>query len=404
MEARPRRPARPADRRAEAQADRLRVTLDGASADSRRSTDCASDHALDSARLCRTDSASADIARAVVAALAAHGLAVSSEQGVHAQLVCALPDADDVDAPSRAGADVVTRAAEDEQRRLVVRVDRPEPAQRLERPAIAAVRRGRQQEDIRGARRERVDGRPAIGVAGHAVRFVDDDDVPWAGGDGGQHLGPLDVVHRRNRRRQRRPRVDPNRQRRRQPPEHTPVDCRRGDGEALRQLVRPLLAQARRREDQDACDRAARQKLGDDQAGLNRFAEADFVREQQPRSAPADDGQRGLELMRHQLDARDTGGAQRAWRCVGGDQRAAGAAPAHLPDEAGTVRPFETRQDVERSDHAALEARTRRAEPTQGDDVAVLVRPHVDDAPACAAHDDEIAGADAGSFARRRRF
>jgi len=108
--------------------------------------------------------------------------------------------------------------------------------------------------------------------------------------------------------------------------------------------------------------------------------------------------------MRHQLDARSSGSAQGAWRCVGGDQRAAGAAPAHLADEAGTVRPFETRQDVERSDYAALEALTRGPEPTQGDDVAVLVRPHVDDAPARAAHDNEIAGADSGSFARRRRF
>ena len=156
----------------------------------------------------------------------------------------------------------------------------------------------------------------------------------------------------------------------------------RFDGEALRQLVCPLLAQSRRRQDQHACDRAARSKLRYDQPRLNRFTKADFIGEQQPRSSPVDDGQRGLELVWHQLDARHAGRAQRARRGVGGDERAAGAAPAHVPDEARTVRPVETCKGLERRDHAPLEAGTRRPEPTQRDDLTVLVCAHVDDAPA----------------------
>ena len=173
---------------------------------------------------------------------------------MHAHLVRARPHPDGVDAPACSDPDVRTRAAEHQQRRLV---DCPEIAQRRERSAIAAVRCGCEEEQVRGAGRERLDSGAPIGVAGHAVRFVDDDEVPGTGGDGRQHLGALDVIHGRDRRRQGRPRIDAHRKRRRQSPQQVAVDIRGGEGETTRQFLRPLLAQAGRRDDKDPIDRAA---------------------------------------------------------------------------------------------------------------------------------------------------
>ena len=82
----------------------------------------------------------------------------------------------------------------------------------------------------------------------------------------------------------------------------------------------------------------------------------------------------------------DPGGA------VSGDQRAAGAAPA---DGAHDPRPRRARDrldGVEGNKDAALEAEMRRREAAQRDDLAVLVRADLDDPPARAAHEHEIAG------------
>ena len=73
---------------------------------------------------------------------------------------------------------------------------------------------------------------------------------------------------------------------------------------------------------------------GRDEAGLDRLAEPHFVGEKNPRAEPAQYRQRGLELMREEIDARGSSGAQRRRRPVARDQRAKGAAPrdeAHDP-------------------------------------------------------------------------
>ena len=220
----------------------------------------------------------------------------------------------DVHAAGRAGADLASRPPEHEQRRVVgcgrsIR-SRTTPRTRVGRRCEASRSAGARTRHATRVR-ERLHG----GLSPRdAVRLVDDDDVPWAGGDGPQDLRPLDVVHRRNRGGERRPRVDANRQCRCQPSQHTPVDWGGADFEAPGQLVRPLFAQPRRRQNQHAVDRVSRQKLGHDQACLDRLAEADFVREQQPRASPA-----RPRLARARADAASARcaqrcGAQRSWR------------------------------------------------------------------------------------------
>ena len=66
----------------------------------------------------------------------------------------------------------------------------------------------------------------------------------------------------------------------------------------MRQLLGPLLAQARRRENQHPVGGAACAQLGDRDARLNRLAEAHLVCQEETAAGPADDGNRGLELVR----------------------------------------------------------------------------------------------------------
>ena len=84
--------------------------------------------------------------------------------------------------------------------RLADPIDRSaDRAQRVERVAIAAVRRRAQQQDVGRARRERVHRGSPIGIARARVRLVDDDEIPAAGRSGGEDLRALDVVDRRDR-------------------------------------------------------------------------------------------------------------------------------------------------------------------------------------------------------------
>ena len=158
-------------------------------------------------------------------------------------------------------------------------------AQRSERTGVAVVRRRREQHDVRDARGQRRDGLVPVAVAREAVRFVDDDDVPRAGGDRRQDVRALDVVHRHDRDRPGRPRVDAVGQRADPPGDGSKIDDLGREVEAFRQLVGPLFAQSGRRDDQHAVGRAARPQLSDRQARLDRLAQADLVRQQ-------DDGSR----------------------------------------------------------------------------------------------------------------
>jgi hypothetical protein len=104
-------------------------------------------------------------------------------------------------------------------------------------------------------------------------------------------------------------------------------------------------------------------------------------------------------LVCHQIDPRGACGTECAWRPVGGDERSARATPAHVSDEAGVLRTFEATEGFEWCQHSKFEARKRRTERVQGDDLAIFVRAHVDNAPTCAAHLVEVAGAYGAWFA-----
>ena len=88
----------------------------------RRSTDCASDHALENPRLCSTDSAS-ERSPALARQLAAQRVAVAAEQRVHSELFGARADAHQMDAPTHAGADLCARPAKHDQRAVVYRAE-----------------------------------------------------------------------------------------------------------------------------------------------------------------------------------------------------------------------------------------------------------------------------------------
>jgi hypothetical protein len=90
------------------------------------------------------------------------------------------------------------------------------------------------------------------------MSFVDDDEIPGAGGDGRQDLRPLHEVDRRDGNRERRPEVQADRQRGGPLAGVAPIDDGRVDAEALRELAGPLVAEAGRDEHERARHRAAR--------------------------------------------------------------------------------------------------------------------------------------------------
>ncbi len=142
-----------------------------------------------------------------------------------------------------------------------------------------------------------------VAVAGEAVRFVDDDDVPRARGDRRQDVRALDVVHRHDRDRPGRPRIDAVGQRGDAAGNGSKIDDVSLEIEAFRELAGPLFAQAGRRDDQHAVGRAARPQLRDRQASLNRLPQPDLVRQQDAAAVSARQRNGGFELMRQQLDA-----------------------------------------------------------------------------------------------------
>ena len=77
-----------------------------------------------------------------------------------------------------------------------------------------------------------------------------------------------------------------------------------GEVEAAQQLDEPLVDQAFRHQDQGALGAAAGQLLRGDQTGFDGLAEADLVRQQQPRRAARGGNFGHAQLVRNQVDAR----------------------------------------------------------------------------------------------------
>ena len=210
---------------------------------------------------------------AFVAPFAAHRTRKRPEQRVHTHFGTAWANVQLMDLATRTKVHGLARPPEHE-KAIAMGAD---VAQRLELAAVAAVRCGGEKQHVGGTAGKPGGCSMALAVAGHAVRFVDHDRVPSARQDGAQDLRPLDVIDRRNRNRRRGPRVHADRQRRDPIAHGSGVDDGGVEVEAPRELARPLIAQARRREDEYFLHGAARAELCDGEPRLNRFSQPDSV-------------------------------------------------------------------------------------------------------------------------------
>lgn len=206
-------------------------------------------------------------------------------------------------------------------------------AQGSERTDIPVVRRRGEQHDVGSTSGQCRHGFVPVAVPREAVRFVDDDDIPRARGDGGQDIRALDVVHRDDRDRPGRPRIDAVRQRRHAAGHGAKIDDVSLEIEALREFAGPLFAQAGGRDDQHAVGRAARPQLRDGQARLNRLPQSDLVGEQDAAAVAARQRNGGFELVRQQLDAGAPRRAELPLRELVGQQLPAGTPPARRAHE-----------------------------------------------------------------------
>ena len=218
------------------------------------------------------------------------------------------------------------------------------------------MRGGGEQQHVCRAGTECLGGLEAIAVVCDVVGLVDDHDIPSARISGPQHVGALHIVDRRNRHTRRRPRVDTGRQQRDVAPHARGVDDCRVDTKPVRQLVGPLLAHARRGENQHAIGPVAGAKLSDNQARLNGFSQADIVGEQKTGAEAAQDGERRLQLMRQQVHARGASAAQTARRRIRGQQRPTPATPFPRTDGANPARRLRRIDRFEGRNHSALSA------------------------------------------------
>ena len=89
-------------------------------------------------------------------------------------------------------------------------------------------------------------------------------------------------------------------------------DGRRSQGELGLQLGTPLIDQVRRAEDREALDLAAVDELAQDQAGLDRLADADVIGDQQPRGFLAERHHQRGELVGARLEVDPAGTSERA--------------------------------------------------------------------------------------------
>ena len=294
-----------------------------------------------------------------------------------------------------------TRAVECQQRKCIREIS--EAAQTSKRFVIARVRRRRQHHDEARAPRQRRGGRRAIRSAGERMCLVEHDNVPGKRFERAHHLRPLDVIDRGDGDRLNRPGIDAGYELRRGARQALGVEHFRAHVEARAKLAAPLLAQARRRDDENARIGRAGDRLRDDQACLDGFSEADFVCDQHTTGIAARDRDGGLELEWQDGEVRSRGGAQRGpGRKRIREQRACGALP---PGERHDARRGRTQRDpidpLERQDEPRPGALIGGVAAVDIDDRDVVERRVRGDAPLLAADPD--AATCAKRYVRHRR-
>ncbi len=175
-------------------------------------------------------------------------------------------------------------------------------AQRAEGSRIAAVGRGRQQQDEPGPHGERVCGSPALTVARRAVRLVYHHGVPAHVLHVAADLRALREIDRCHANAGNGPGVDCRRQHGPEAAQPGGIGDDRLHAESARELRAPLIAEARRCEHEHAIEGGARSKLGQHEARFDRLAEADRVGKQKPPRAVPNHRQGGFELMGEQVE------------------------------------------------------------------------------------------------------
>jgi hypothetical protein len=130
--------------------------------------------------------------------------------------------------------------------------------------------------------------------------------------------------------------------------DHHGLECK-----AFLKLVRPLIAQARRRHNEHAVGSAPCAELGRHKACLHGFPEADFVGQQHTTASAADESESRFELVRQEIHAGAHGAVKATWRRFASDGRTAGAPPPAKGHASWLLPAFQSHDDVEGPEHPA---------------------------------------------------
>ena len=200
-----------------------------------------------------------------------------------------------------------------------------------------------------------VRGRAPVGSRCYDVRFVDDDGVPGDVLERPQHFRSLHEIVRGDVDPGKRPGVHvrgPFRGHRSQP-RGVGQECRQP--EARGELGEPLTAQAGGCDDDGAARLVAVRELEQQQAGLNRLAQADAIRDEETRDAVAEHRERRFELIRQEANRCPRGGVERSERVQLEERAIELVEPAPRTDHAGPrfgvhrSGPIERRQQRQRA-------------------------------------------------------
>ena len=148
---------------------------------------------------------------------------------------------------------------------------------------------------VRARPRKRCRRTRPIGVSRQSVRFVEHDDVPDQRLEGAHHFRALDEVNRRDGHRTAGPGIGraPCRSQTRQ---RGRIGEPGVDAEPFVKLGLPLFPERCRSHHEHPAVARSLEYFCDDERRLNRFAEADFVCDQDPGGHPVRDRERRLEL------------------------------------------------------------------------------------------------------------
>jgi hypothetical protein len=230
------------------------------------------------------------------------------EQPVHRHRIGREADGQKMRPPVSRQVSRLARPPEEKDPLLVVEC--AEVAQRLVAGVVPRVRRGRELDDVAGARGDHPQRFVSLGSSSGLMRLVDNQQVPQLRGKPSGDFGLLQKIDRGDGDRLHAPGIYVERNRVGQRGERSRVDDGSADAESTLQLVGPLPSQPRRRDDECAIARPALLKLREHESGLDRLAKAHFVGQQETRRVTTRERQGRLQLEWQDVDRRARRGAQ----------------------------------------------------------------------------------------------